>query len=320
MSGQDPEFRDNAYSSQRNGKADALLSLVAELLPKGRGALLCGGRLLSELLGALACRPGLSAGLAFGDLCLPELVAERLDALGEIVRARRRLVRLIGGRSSFAGCRFPAAYRFLELPLGFEVGMRDLVWFCLVLVRTGTILLTTDRRRKSGEQISGRVGRLTAGSETSVRGGLGQPTALDQVRDGGVAERGLERLADFLDGAFRRRMACGAGQVGRLPGQGVHCRSARSRELAKLVSSRPLLSVLQGSAEIEKLGDLRRVGPRQKVHHPRGPSGTPELVDLLGHDPVAGFACFRHPFSPTFDEFLGRAAVELVGDLLEIHR
>jgi hypothetical protein len=74
--------------------------------------------------------------------------------------------------------------------------------------------------------------------------------------------------------------------------------------LAKLVSSRPLLSVLQGSAEIEKFGDLRRVGPRQKVHHPRGPSGTPELADLLGHDPVAGLACFRHPFSPPLDEFL----------------
>ncbi len=168
VSGQDSEFRDNAYSSQRNGKADAVLSLVAELLPKGRGALLCGGRLLSELLGALACRAGLSAGLAFGALCLPELVAERLDAVGEIVRARRRQVRLIGGRSSFAGRCFPAAYRFLELPLGFEVGLRDLVWFCLVLVRTGTILLTTDRRRKSGEQISGRVGRLAAGSEPSV--------------------------------------------------------------------------------------------------------------------------------------------------------
>ena len=168
MSGQDSEFRDNAYSSQRNGKADAVLSLVAELLPQGRGALLCGGRVLSELLGALARRPGFSAGLAFGALSLPELVAERLDALGEIVRARRRLVRLIGGRSSFAGRRIPAAYRFLELALGFEVGMRDLVWFCLVLVRTGTIPLTTDRRRKSGEQVSGRVRRLTAGSEPSV--------------------------------------------------------------------------------------------------------------------------------------------------------
>jgi hypothetical protein len=95
-------------------------------------------------LGALSCRPGLSAGLAFGDLCLPELVAQRLDAVGDIVRAGRRLVRLIGGGSSVAGGCFPAAYRFLEFPLDFGVGSRDPVWFCLVLVRAGTILLTTD--------------------------------------------------------------------------------------------------------------------------------------------------------------------------------
>ena len=97
-------------------------------------------------------------------------------------------------------------------------------------------------------------------------------------------------------------MTRSAGQVGRLSGQRVHRRSPLFRKSAEIVSSCPLLGVLQGPTELKKLVDLGKVGSGQKIHHPCGPGGTPKLADLLSQRAVTGLPCFGNPLGPSLDE------------------